>query len=827
MGTPYRCQNPRRAASVRGTPDRKDPPVVNGIDYLEVLPDQRTLELHFIHDFNAFPNIPKLEKENLEIRGGVRIPKVSIKTVTSTKNVLKVTVEEPGDFSVYTLALRTSASDATPPKGYDPLLSEIRFSFKVDCPSDFDCQPEANCPPEVHEEPQLDYLAKDYDSFRRLMLDRLSLLTPNWQERNPADLQVALVEVLAYVGDHLSYYQDAVASEAYLGTAQHRPSLRRHAKLLDYPMHDGCNARVWVTVSLSGSDGKVLPGPNPETGAPGTLLLTRSGLPEGPLLEQSQLAEAMNQGARAFETLHDIQLWKQHEKMDFYTWGDERCCLPKGATRAFLKGRFDDLSPGMVLIFEEVVSPTTGIAADANPNHRHAVRLTEVITKRGGRVLKDVLTNQEITEIVWGFEDALPFPLCLSALTDKQHDEQYLGEVSVARGNVVLADHGYSLPPEKLAGIQLKEGPVTQQGQVPTADPKKVAAFNKQASARAAMLWDMGHVLPAVRVEQDNSEDTWEPQRDLLNSDAFDRHFVLESEDNGTAYLRFGDGQLGQTPSPGVELTARYRVGNGSTGNIGADTLANIWFDDDPKKYPDVANLVSLKQVSVVPRNPMPARGGRDPEPLEQVRRYAPQAFRVQERAVTEADYAEVAERHPEVQKAAATFRWTGSWLTVFVTLDRKGGRPLDAKFLEDIHDHLERYRLAGFDLELDPPVFVPLELALSVCAKPGYFQSDVKQGLLTALSNRDLPDGRQGFFHPDRFTFGQPVYLSQLYQAALAVPGVDSLTIDTFKRFRHLPNQEKEQGVLKTKRLEIVQLDNDPNFPEHGKLDIRMQGGL
>ena len=73
---------------------------------------------------------------------------------------------------------------------------------------------------------------------------------PQWQERNPADLGVALVELLAYVGDHLSYQQDAVATEAYLGTARRRVSVRRHARLVDYPMHDGCNARAWVQVQV-------------------------------------------------------------------------------------------------------------------------------------------------------------------------------------------------------------------------------------------------------------------------------------------------------------------------------------------------------------------------------------------------------------------------------------------------------------------------------------------------------------------------------------------------------------------------------------------------
>ena len=62
-------------------------------------------------------------------------------------------------------------------------------------------------------------MAKDYASFRRLLLDLLPQLNPDWIERNPSDLGIALIELLAYTGDQLSYFQDAVANEAYLETA--------------------------------------------------------------------------------------------------------------------------------------------------------------------------------------------------------------------------------------------------------------------------------------------------------------------------------------------------------------------------------------------------------------------------------------------------------------------------------------------------------------------------------------------------------------------------------------------------------------------------------
>src|SRR5437879_4243476 len=89
------------------------------------------------------------------------------------------------------------------------------------------------CPPPTPDEPEINYLGKDYNSFRQLILDRLSLITPNWKERHIPDIGITLVELLAYVGDYLSYYQDAVATEAYLETARQRISVRRHAKLVD------------------------------------------------------------------------------------------------------------------------------------------------------------------------------------------------------------------------------------------------------------------------------------------------------------------------------------------------------------------------------------------------------------------------------------------------------------------------------------------------------------------------------------------------------------------------------------------------------------------
>jgi hypothetical protein len=121
----------------------------------------------------------------------------------------------------------------------------------------------------------------------------------------------------------------------------------------------------------------------------------------------------------------------------------------------------------------------------------------------------------------------------------------------------------------------------------------------------------------------------------------------------------------------------------------------------------------------------------------------------------------------------------------------------------------------------------VPLDLALFVCALPGYFTSEVKKSLLAVFGNRDLPDGRRGFFHPDNFTFGQPLFLSQIYRVAMEQPGVASVEVRRFQRWGEEANDEMDAGFLRPAALEIVRLDNDRNFPENGRIDVEVRGDL
>jgi hypothetical protein len=775
---------------------------------------------------------------------------------------LRVHVNQRGDFSTYTLALIDPTTNK-PLTGLDPALSSIDFSFKVECPSQFDCRDETICPATVEPSPEIDYLAKDFTSFRQLVLDRISLLSPDWLERNPADLGITLVELLAYVGDYLSYNQDAIATEAYLGTARQRVSVRRHARLLDYAMHDGCNARVWVQVRVTSdtptsgitlypllvkdSTGSWTPAdsePTPEIEL--ETLRTRfvTKVSDSTVLSDADFDKLVTSStAEVFEPMHSITLFSEHNDIPFYTWSDDDCCLPKGATKATLAKHCPNLAVGDVLVFKEAFGAKTGAAGDADLTHRHAVRLTKVaafeIAKNpdGSETktpLVDAITGQRITEIEWDTGDALPFPLCISSVTDSG---QHLHDVSIALGNIVLADHGMTLlEPESLGTVpaanpvlatvsatgcshcedcepestpprfrpQLDEAPLTQ-----------AATVDLAGTATSVFVWEKEDVSPAIRLGDDDG-DLWSPKGDLLSSESFALEFVAETDNYGGTTIRFGDDENGMRPGEGTEFYAIYRVGNGTTGNIGAESITHL----------AGGTLFGEESLIDLVTNPMSASGGADPETLDEVRQYAPQAFRVQKRAVTPEDYATMTEKHPEVQRAAATLRWTGSWHTIFLTVDRLDGSAIDETFEEELREFLEPYRMAGQDLEIDGPEYVSLEIEMMVCVDSDYFRSDVLAALEDVFSSDTRADGSLGFFHPDNFTFGQSIYVSQLYAVAQNVAGVRYVEVVTFQRLDEPSTSGLDEGVLTMGRLEIARLDNDPNFRDHGILTFTMRGG-
>jgi hypothetical protein len=868
------CRDAKRRADIMAHP------LLNGIDFVEYerrpLPlNQHVLVVSFL---KPLPDPPHSDPDGaygltlpanlglVIIQGGTRIVNIRPLEASLVGGRLEIAVSDEGDFSTYYLALgwhlQPDGTFQQQIPALDRQFSIAPLNFKAGCPTDFDCRELKVCPPDRPAEPAIDYLAKDYASFRQLLIDLIPQLNPGWIERNPSDLGIALLELLAFEGDNLSYFQDAVANEAYLDTCRQRASARKHARLVDYPMHDGRNAWAFVHFEVR-SNGDVPLGTTKILSRVTAPLRHKSAtpdvvIPEADVPQETFDADPALAQVRVFETAFPLKVNINNNRIFLHTWGNLECCLPTGTRSAYLyvlpdgtgerQASLPVLAAGDFLLLEEVTGPKSGAEADADPLHRQVVQLEGTPMPTADPAYRDKLTQDgelqvfrigdtslPLLRVTWRRVDALRFPLCLSA---RIPGKDPLLNVSVARGNIVLADHGRTIreqfepmapvPADQIFRFRMLNGPLTMQCQPDTVDYD--AATGRLKTPRTDLTCPVRQARPAITLLIDfpgTAQQLWTPVPDLLGSPGSEQHFTVEVGNDGRPTARFGDDEYGKRPTGATAFTAVYRIGNGRAGNVGAEALAHVVQPAVAPFWPDIRRI----------RNPLAAQDGLDAETIEQVRQFAPAEFRAEQfRAVVESDYTAAAMKLPEVAGAVASFRWTGSWYTVFVGVDPAdpddlitepgGGARLGPAQASRVRNFLTRYKLAGYDLDIRSAEYVPLELAFELCVEPGHFKGDVVEAVRQALSNRVNADGSRGFFHPDHFTFAQNVYLSQVYAAIEAVQGVLSVFVTLFRRFGKTDNGELATGVLPIGPWEIARLDNDPAFQENGVLRITPGGG-
>ncbi|MBV9171874.1 MAG: baseplate J/gp47 family protein [Chloroflexi bacterium] len=817
---------------------------LNGIDYVEVDRDRAdTLRVHFLKPVPSHAYGLREHPERITIQGGRRVTGLRAIHVTQARHGreqpeeahLRVTLDRAGDASPYTLQIDVAE--------LDPCLRRADFSFGGG-PILADCRtlPVASPAPL---EPVLDYEAKDYESFRGVLLDLVARLNPGWLERSPADLGIALVELLAYAGDRLSYLQDALMNEAYLDRVRLRISARRLARLLDYHMHDGRNAWTWAQFTVQAAGVVPL----------GTRLITRiqtplandPGAPNAPsVVIADPLGRRINvqtlqtdpalASAVVYETAHTQAVDPLNNEIRVHDWGIPGSQLQAGATAAFLYAIGPDyravrpyLSAGDWLLLEEALAPDGG---PPDPGHRQVVQIQAEPVPLSDEVFSDLLVCGQLQLrtcpdartsgalplllVNWRIEDAVRSPFLLSAPADAingcpEPGASVYSPPVLARGNLVAADHGLSTT-ERLTNNSLRFGPITTQCP-PIGQPRYRLATDGAGvlaeAERRDLTCDVRDAVPAVALRL--GDDLWTPVPDLLESGTFDQVFVVEVDEAGTGHLRFGDGVEGREAPPlgPVALFATYRVGNGLAGQIGANALAHIVVAEPNPTEPWLQNL----RIT----NPLAAIDGAEPETIDEVRVRGPQTASLQRRAVTEADYRAAALAVSGVAAAAASIRWSGSWSTVSVGI-QGATDDLTQRLLPRVSVALERLRLVGQDIDVRSPRYVGLDLGLQVTIAPGYFRNEVLDDVTGVLTSM--------FVQPGAFTFGTAVYLSMIYAQVAAVSGVLSVLATRFHPVGQPGAGELEAGLISLGTFDIARLASDPDHPELGVLRLSAIGG-
>ncbi|HEY2853203.1 MAG TPA: baseplate J/gp47 family protein [Gemmatimonadaceae bacterium] len=791
---------------------------LNGFDFVLVTltpavnPIAAQLEVHFQNaDFlpaivAAIAGTPSLALTIFPITGGHRLRagsmagQVQVTGVVAGPgaNVLTLAVAPIGDYSTYTLGLQFA--------NVDPVFSELDFKFRPGCFS-IDCAPDWKPGTKREPEPAIDYLARDYDSFRHLLMSAMGQRVPGWRPTSEADFDQTLIDLFAVAGDELSDYQDRVMNEAYFASARKRVSIARHARLMDYHIHQGNQASTWLALSLAPAKSGTLPG--------GLTVWTGPK----PRISTSQVFQAHSP-----QFVHTLL-----NRFGLYTWSDAIPALAAGSTSADLRidsgTAFDAnlvrgfFQAGLVthLVIQEWLNPATGNPAGRDPLKRQLLELLPGVP--AAETLQDPVTGDFLVRVHWREQDKLTANYCFVVNCSGGP----VRDVSLFHGNLVVVDHG--TPGE---AIFLEPGdPLTLPIQLHFARSSDADVPFSATCAIPDTPLAYTNTLPGGEIPPmstlkvlvtppGGATETWVERPDLVHADDgadTGKSFIVETDELRRSVIRFGNGMNGRALPVDAVVHCTYQFGDGLAGNVGADTIVQLDDTLDP--------LVALATCW----NPFDVTSGRAPEPVAQILRRVPEAYRYRQlRAVTLADYVKRAEELPGVSRAAARYAWTGSWRTVQVTIDPVGTIELDPVLRQRIADYLEAVRLIGEDIEIRPPRFVPLIIHVTVCANEAYWPEDLKFVLDQEFSASYTPDGRQAFFNPDAWTFGQELHASEILGRIQEVEGVEHVVSIDIARWDE-PSVTVE-AVVTLRPNEIILVENDPDHMELGSIDFLVIGG-
>lgn len=813
---------------------------INGLNGLELVfvdlvptaaPTQAELTVAFhntiaVADIDDAVNVGGLPVSDVfTITGGTRIVggtgaghlQITAIAAGPDTNSLLLTTSSIGDYSTY--SLNVAFEDARGDTLIDPLFASIPFKFRPGC-FNLNCAPAFEKGAPATAQPVVDYLARDFDSIKHVLINAMRARVPQWEPTSEVDLDMVILDLIAADADELCDFQDRVMQEGYLGLARKRVSLARHARLMDYHIHQGNQASSWLVAEVASN-------------------LT---IPAG---TGAWTAEKWNDPtAVIFLTEADRDCLVDLNRLELYDWGGVATALDAGATDAelalpaslnpLLQGDAEILRdhfrrPDIThLVIEEALNPETGRTNGRDTTKRQLLKLLD--GEAAADIAFDPVAGHFLVRVRWRAADRLSRRYCFITRCSGQPPTS---GVSLFYGNLLTATQGrphrvVARPPTEDLGPSDAKSFVRHDETHWEATSWGTVIDLPQAPLAYRDTAPGGGIAPASSavVTVSGIFGAWEERIDLIQSEDDDQHYQVETDELRMSRLRFGNGDNGMRIDNDATVTCAYQVGGGAAGNVGSDTITG--FDRG-----------ALSDLQVL-RNPFDVVNGRDPEPRDEIIRRVPEAYRARQlRAVTLADYVARAEELPSVAHAYARYAWTGSWRTVQVSIDPAGTTLLDEPARRGIAAHLDAVRLIGEDLEVRPARFVALDIVMKLCAHPDYWPEDLDVELQRAFSVGYTADGAPAFFNPDIWTFGQPLYASQLIGRALAVTGVDRVLSVAMRRWNagtgpsttvvtidadDLPEETPE--FVAVQPFEIIQVANDPDHLEHGRIIFDIRGG-
>ncbi|MFX0194745.1 MAG: baseplate J/gp47 family protein [Candidatus Hodarchaeota archaeon] len=339
---------------------------------------------------------------------------------------------------------------------------------------------------------------------------------------------------------------------------------------------------------------------------------------------------------------------------------------------------------------------------------------------------------------------------------------------------------------KKFVGIPVKEGQIIKDEILGVSDGKPNQFFQL---AQAKSLRDSLQ----LKVQIGGRIEDWLLRKNLIYSRPMDHHYSIQIDENDITHIYFGDGVNGRIPEKDAQIVSTYRVGGGVRGNVAKDRITVI------------SNAPQLQALAARVTNEKPATGGAEREPIEHAVKFAPTVFKSLQRGVTMEDYVALAKQFPGVAKAKSQ---AVNWNYVDLYIAPSGGGLATDLLKSELLGYFEDLRMMTALIRIKDPTYVPIYITAEVNVKSYYFQTDVQHQIEDAIRTKVL--------NFDELDFGQPVYLSKVYEAIEAVEGVDFVNVSEFLRdnsaiiYRSTDSNYdmdlaiEAQGIIEIKKYEI-----------------------
>ena len=246
-------------------------------------------------------------------------------------------------------------------------------------------------------------------------------------------------------------------------------------------------------------------------------------------------------------------------------------------------------------------------------------------------------------------------------------------------------------------------------------------------------------ILDSLRVvvDEGNGFREWNKVDNFVDSTATSQDYTAVINENDEAVITFGDNLFGKIPLEHHNgIFCSYRIGGGAQGNVGANKICLL--DSNLALVagtfnPDVADVEGL-----------------DKETLEEIKRNAPNSYRVKWGALTTKDFSDVITMNfPEVDKVVTYLNQADAKnLDIYVLL--KNDEPLTDEIRQAILDLFDENKggrkiVGAGDISVLPAIKVPVTISATLAVKNRYVFDSVKKQVEAfvrnyfALGNRDF----------------------------------------------------------------------------------------